>query len=168
MKRVICGTNEHGRNVVLYEGPLRKFGIEDADLAASSEAAGEAMHIAWAAPGTRSATGANADTIPDFDLALKPGETRFIHVEIAPGAKSPMHRTPQINDYLVAIAGELTMFLEDGSSTRIQAGDMLVQLAGWHSWHNEGTVPFKMAGVVIGIETDVLVPYGVEMAEGAA
>lgn len=168
MKRVICGINDHGRNVVLYKGPLRKLGIEDADLSASSEAAGETMHIAWAAPDTRSGTEDYANAIPDFNLALKPGETRFVHVEIAPGAKSPMHRTPQINDYLVAVAGELTMFLEDGSSIKIEAGDMLVQLAGWHSWHNEGAVPFVMAGVVIGIETDVLVPYGVEMAEGAA
>jgi hypothetical protein len=41
---------------------------------------------------------------------------------------------------------------------------MFVQLAGWHAWKNEGTVPFIMAGVVVGIETDIKVPFGVEMA----
>jgi quercetin dioxygenase-like cupin family protein len=76
-----------------------------------------------------------------------------------------MHRTPHINDYLIALAGELTMYLEDGSSVKFTAGDMLVQLAGWHSWKNEGAEPFVMAGVVIGIKTDENVPYGVEMAK---
>jgi hypothetical protein len=50
-------------------------------------------------------------------------------------------------------------------SAKFAAGDMLVQLAGWHSWRNEGAEPFVMAGVIIGIETDEDVPFGVEIAE---
>jgi hypothetical protein len=41
---------------------------------------------------------------------------------------------------------------------------MFVQLAGWHCWRNEGSEPFVMAGVIIGIETEEDVYYGVEIA----
>ena len=101
-------------------------------------------------------------------VRLGPGETRFVRVEIAPGAETSMHRTPQINDYLIALSGELTMRLEDGSSCRIKEGDMFVQLAGWHSWKNEGSEPFVMAGVVVGIRTDKIVPFGYETAKADA
>jgi mannose-6-phosphate isomerase-like protein (cupin superfamily) len=77
-----------------------------------------------------------------------------------------MHRTPHINDYLVAVSGELTMYTEDGTSVAFAAGDMLVQLAGWHYWRNEGTEPFVMAGVVLGIETGEDVASGYQLADG--
>jgi quercetin dioxygenase-like cupin family protein len=57
------------------------------------------------------------------------------------------------------------MHLEDGTSCKIEAGDMFVQLAGWHWWKNTGTEPFVMAGVVVGIATDEIVPYGVLMGK---
>lgn len=101
--------------------------------------------------------------MPDFNLQLKPGENRFFRVELAPGAESVFHRTPYVNDYFVALAGELTMYMEDGSSCKIEPGDMFVQLAGWHSWKNEGTEPFVMAGMMLGIETDADVPFGFEL-----
>ena len=165
MKRVICGLNENGVNVVLFEDPLRPLGFEDEGLAASSAEAGEAHYLAWAAPDLITRSHDYSASIPDFSLKLKPGETRFVRVEIAPGSESGMHRTPNINDYLIAMQGELTMFLEDGSSTKITAGDMFVQLTGWHSWKNTGTETFVMAGVVIGVETDEDFPFGVQMAQ---
>jgi quercetin dioxygenase-like cupin family protein len=141
------------------------MGVEDEELQASSEVAGERMYLGWAASALDGSTDDYAAEIQDFHFKLSPGETRFMRVEIAPGAESPMHRTPHINDYLVAISGELTMYAEDGMSAKFAAGDMLVQLAGWHSWRNEGAEPFVMAGVIIGIETDEDVPFGVEIAE---
>jgi quercetin dioxygenase-like cupin family protein len=126
------------------------------------------MHLAWAARDTRHWAEDFGATLEGFTLALKPGETRFLRVEIAPGAQSPVHRTPQINDYLVALSGELVMILEDGSSVLFRPGDMLVQLAGWHSWRNDGDVPFVMASVLVGVETTDLVPYGVEFADDGA
>jgi quercetin dioxygenase-like cupin family protein len=163
VKRLIFGVGDDGRNVTLHQGPLRRLGIHDEELAAESKAANESIYVAWAARDSKSGTDDYASEIADFNLKLKPGETRFIRVSIGPGAQSAMHRTPNVNDYLIAMSGELTMYLEDGSSAKIEAGDMFVQLAGWHWWKNEGTEPFVMAGIVVGIETDVDVPYGVEM-----
>lgn len=163
VKRFIFGVGDDGRSTVMYEGPVRPIGMDDAHLAAASEAAGEGNYVAWAAKETKTSTEDYASAIPDFNLKLKPGETRFVRSVIAPGASSPMHRTPNINDYLVGISGELTMYMEDGTSAKIGQGDMLVQLATWHYWRNEGTEPFVMAGVVIGVETDIDAHYGVEM-----
>jgi quercetin dioxygenase-like cupin family protein len=164
MKRLIFGAAlPDGQTSVLHNEPLRRLGFDNEELAASSEAAGEGTYLAWAAKDLQTSAEDYASVIPDFNLQLRPGETRFVRTEIAPGAESPMHRTPHINDYLIALSGELTMHMEDGTSAKIAAGDMFVQLAGWHWWKNEGTEPFVMAGVVIGVETDVDVPYGVEM-----
>jgi quercetin dioxygenase-like cupin family protein len=149
IKRAIFGVGDRGVNVTLHEGPLRPIGR---------------VYLAWASKSVEPSTDDYGARVADFNLQLAPGETRFVRVEIAPGAESRMHRTPQINDYLVALSGELTMRLEDGSTCRIEAGDMFVQLGGWHSWKNEGSEPFVMAGVVIGIRTDESVPHGVETA----
>jgi quercetin dioxygenase-like cupin family protein len=167
MKRIVCGVGPDGRNIVVHEGPLRRVGPEDPELASSSEAAGEQMFLAWAAPKPVSDPADHTTSVPDGDLHLAPGETRFLRIEIAPGAESPMHRTPHITDYLIALSGSLTMILEDGSSVPFEAGDMLVQLAGWHRWRNDGNEPFVMAGVVVGVETDEDVPFGVEMQQEA-
>lgn len=165
-KRAIFGVGNRGLNVTLYEGPLRPLGISDEALAGRSTEAGEGAYLAWASKSVEPSTDDYAAQVSDFNLQLAPGETRFVRIEIPPGAESSMHRTPQINDYLIALSGALTMHLEDGSSCLIEAGDMFVQLAGWHSWKNEGAEPFVMAGVIIGIRTDENVPYGVEKAKG--
>jgi quercetin dioxygenase-like cupin family protein len=165
VKRAVFGVNDQGVNVTLFEGPLRGIGVADEELKAHSEGAGEGFSIAWAAPSPHLSVEDYASTVPDFNLQLAPGETRFIRVEIAPGRESMMHRTPQIVDYLIALSGELTMYLEDDSACKIEAGDMYVQLAGWHSWKNTGSVPFVMAGVIIGIATDEIGPYGVQMGK---
>lgn len=164
MKRVICGRNAEGRNIFLHEDTPRPLGVDAAKSPASPKPARTAIYVAWAAREAKPSIEDYAAELSDFNLALSPGETRFVRVEIAPGAESPMHRTPQVTDYLVAISGELTMIVEDGTSTKLQPGDMLVQLQGWHRWKNEGTVPFVMAGVVVGVATDDLVPWGVERA----
>src|SRR6202051_366401 len=137
-KRAIFGVGDRGLNVTLHEGSLRPISVADAALAAESREAGEGVYLAWASRNLEQSTDDYAAKVPDFNLRLAPGETRFVRIEIAPGAESSMHRTPQINDYLIALSGQLTMRLEDGSSCRIEAGDMFVQLAGWHSWKNEG------------------------------
>jgi quercetin dioxygenase-like cupin family protein len=162
MKRVILGLDSAGQNVILHDGPVHEVSMGgDADLVASSEEAGEKMSLAWAAAEPIHSTEDLAATVDPFNLRLKPGETRFMRVEIAPGGSTGWHGTPYITDYLVAVAGELTMVAEDGASTVVRAGDMLVQLGGLHRWSNEGTETFVMAGVVVGVESDVDVPNGV-------
>jgi mannose-6-phosphate isomerase-like protein (cupin superfamily) len=147
VKRLICGPGNDGRNSILYEG--------------SAHTAVGTVSLAWAASEPLGSTEDLAATVDPSNLYLHAGETRFMRVEIAPGRSVRMHRTPHITEYMVVLSGELTMVLEDGSSAVIAVGDMLVQLGGMHKWCNEGTEPFVMAGVVIGVMSDVDVPNGI-------
>jgi quercetin dioxygenase-like cupin family protein len=162
VKRIIFGVGDSGKNTVLFHGAPRVMVGGDEELQVSSDPPSEKICMGWAASALNSSTSDYAAQIQNLNFKLNPGETRFLRVEIAPGAESPMHRTPNITDYLAAVSGELTMYAEDGMSVRFAAGDMLVQLGGWHWYKNEGAEPFVMAGVVVGIETDEDVPFGVE------
>lgn len=147
MKRVIFGKDAEGRNSVIYSGDLHD--------------AGRGSGFAWAA---KKSVPNEVDILDDLnlnDFRLEPGDVRIVRVEIEPGRSCPMHSTPHITDWAVALSGSLTYLLEDGSEVPIEAGDIYVQLGGVHAWRNDGDVPFVMVSVITGIVTDVDVPGGV-------
>jgi len=73
--------------------------------------------------------------------------TIFRVVEYQPGVAPRMHRTETI-DYAVVISGEIDMQLDIGS-VHLRAGDVLVQQATVHDWVNRGTVPCRIAFVLV-------------------
>ena len=58
-----------------------------------------------------------------------------------------MHRTETI-DYAIVLEGEITMLLDD-SEVVLKAGDVLVQRGTNHAWSNRGTIPAKIAFILI-------------------
>ena len=58
-----------------------------------------------------------------------------------------MHRTRSI-DYAIVLSGEIDMLLDD-SEIHLKAGDVLVQQATNHAWVNRGSVPCRIAFVLI-------------------
>ena len=76
-----------------------------------------------------------------------PDGTLFRVVEYQPGVASRMHRTETI-DYAVVICGEIEMRLEEGV-VHLRAGDVLVQQATIHDWINRGSVPCRIAFVLV-------------------
>jgi quercetin dioxygenase-like cupin family protein len=72
----------------------------------------------------------------------------FRILELAPGTAPLMHATATI-DYIIVLAGELTMQLEDGSEVRLGPHDVMIQRATAHGWANRGAVPCRFATVVI-------------------
>ena len=58
-----------------------------------------------------------------------------------------MHRTRTL-DYALVLSGEIDMLLDD-SEVHMKAGDVLVQQATNHAWINRGTVPCKIAFVLM-------------------
>ena len=51
-------------------------------------------------------------------------------------------------DYVIVLSGEIDMEM-DASTVKLKAGDVLVQRGTHHAWHNRGTVPARLAFVLI-------------------
>jgi hypothetical protein len=88
----------------------------------------------------------------DFDPSAADAEQR----QFIPGlaerfeARAPgMHQTDSI-DYDIVLDGELWLELDDGASTHLQAGDVVVQCGTRHAWRNKSTENATMCFVLIG------------------
>lgn len=65
------------------------------------------------------------------------------------GSPHPMmHRTESV-DYGIVVEGEITLILDDGSETHLQAGDVVVQRGTDHAWENRSDKPARMAFILL-------------------
>lgn len=74
--------------------------------------------------------------------------TVFRILHFLPGVAQRVHRTDSI-DYLVVMAGEIDMELDDGVSVHLDTGDVMVQRGTVHNWVNRGTEPCTMAVILV-------------------
>jgi quercetin dioxygenase-like cupin family protein len=73
--------------------------------------------------------------------------TIFRILEFAPGLAPRNHRTDSI-DYIVCMAGEIDMELDD-TTVHITAGDVMVQRGTMHNWINRGTEVCVLAVILV-------------------
>ncbi len=71
-------------------------------------------------------------------------DTRGVMEEDNPG----MHTTKTL-DYGIVLSGEIDLELDSGE-VHLKAGDIVVQRATRHGWHNRGSEPCKIAFILIG------------------
>jgi quercetin dioxygenase-like cupin family protein len=64
-----------------------------------------------------------------------PGGTVVRFLDLKPGATSPLHRSITV-DCGVIIDGEVKLELDSGESKILKKGDVIVQRATNHAWHN--------------------------------
>jgi mannose-6-phosphate isomerase-like protein (cupin superfamily) len=76
--------------------------------------------------------------------------TRFVVIEYPPGNPGAMHRTETI-DYVIVMEGEVDMVMDD-STVHLKAGDVMVQRGTNHGWFNRGSVPARIAFVLVDAE----------------
>ena len=94
-----------------------------------------------------------ADNDGDEDAGLRktgttiPNGTIFRILEFAPGLAPRNHRTDSI-DYIVCMAGEIDMELDD-TVVHLKAGDVMVQRGTIHNWINRGTEVCVLAVILI-------------------
>ena len=81
-------------------------------------------------------------------FTMLPGGTVFRVIEFKPGVQRRMHRTDSV-DYLVVMAGEIDMELDDGVVVHIKQGDVMVQRGTIHNWVNTGTESCFIAVVLV-------------------
>jgi quercetin dioxygenase-like cupin family protein len=83
-----------------------------------------------------------------FPMLPSNGGAVFRVLELAPGTVPHMHKTETI-DYVVVLAGHVTMLLDDGVELTMKPHDTMIQRATVHGWANRGDVPARFATVVI-------------------
>ena len=127
IRRIVAGHDPSKKAVVIHDRAAEKS--RDQDNRRST--------LIWATKETPAGF-LDLDDAGLWDLGTPPppGGTRFCIIQSLPGARYPaMHRTDTV-DYVICIAGEITMDLDD-STVVLRAGDVLVQLGTNHGWRNE-------------------------------
>lgn len=70
----------------------------------------------------------------DVDLVL-PGGSVIRTVDMFPGTTAPMHRTSSL-DYGIVLSGSIELILDDGATTLVEQGGIVIQRGTIHSWRN--------------------------------
>lgn len=139
IRRIVTGHDANGRAVFKEDGTIAGREVES----------GVAQFaLAW------TTNTSPADNDDPFDGAQRsvglacPGGTVLRFVDLAPGRRSPMHRTNSI-DYGIVIAGTIDLELDDGAVKHLRPGDVVVQRGTMHAWVNNSAQWCRMAFVLI-------------------
>ncbi len=132
VRRVITGHDSQAKAVVLKDEIAR----------------GERFTLVWTTEGFP-VDNTSPEDGGDRDVGITlAGGTVFRIGEIAPGGRSPMHRTNSV-DYGIVLEGELDMELDGGEVVHLEAGAVVVQRGTNHAWINNTDAPCRMAWILI-------------------
>ena len=138
-RRIVTGHDAQGRAIVESERRLRAQPVPNDTAWFNKIWSTES----WPCDNQDSTDGAERDT----GLASSNGSVLRI-VEMAPGHRSPMHRTQSL-DYGIVLAGEIDLELDEGRIVSLNVGDVVVQRGTIHAWINRGNSPARMAFVLL-------------------
>jgi quercetin dioxygenase-like cupin family protein len=141
VRRIVTGHDAHGKAVVSTDQIIES-------TAGKIDPTINAMDV-WA---TKS-------TPPELDgpdplggpLPTTPGlgGTMLKLLELPPGTPPLMHKTATL-DYVIVLAGEVVMALDNGAEVQMKAGDVVIQRANVHGWANRGLEPCRIAFFLVG------------------
>jgi len=140
IRRIVTGHDAQGKAVVWLDGPAANHKFPDEKVSST---------LMWATEETPAPL-LGATDAGNLILGTSPplGGTRFTVMEIAPGnSLHGLHRTDTI-DYVICIAGEIAMRLDDSTVT-MKADDIMIQRGTNHGWINPGTVPARIAVILV-------------------
>ena len=139
-RRIVTGHDAAGRSVVLSDGPTPK----------TLDIGSAAFHEIWITAQTPVPIAATEPEPTDRPVRTPPPANGIMvrFTEMAPGAEAPMHRTETV-DVGVVLEGETWLLLDDGSETRMLAGDAVVQRGTNHAWANRSDRPVRMVFVLV-------------------
>jgi quercetin dioxygenase-like cupin family protein len=139
-RRIVTGHDGSGNSVVLSDAPTPKT----LDIGTA------AFHEIWVTTQTPAPLAATEPEPTDRPIRTPPppGGVIVRFTEMAAGAQSPMHRTETV-DVGVVLEGETWLLLDDGSETRVGAGDVVIQRGTNHAWANRSDRPVRMVFVLI-------------------
>ena len=124
-RRVVTGVDADGRSCILIDGP--------------------AGTVIWSSETSPADNSGGADA-GGGRFRFPTSGTQFVFSDFPPGGGSIMHATDTL-DYLVVLAGEVTLITETGE-TLLKAGDVLVDRGVLHGWRNDGDTPCRIVNVL--------------------
>lgn len=171
-KRIVTGHDAQGHARVVCSGPIAGdepfihspgfsaalFWVTEADPHVGGEQPDPLARISSVLPG-KGGTSAmlvtfppESDVLPSEEQRQAAGEEMLVRLpglaecfeQEAPG----FHRTDTI-DYGVLLEGELTLLLDEGETSVMRAGDVVVQMGTRHAWRNTGNTPARMMFVLV-------------------
>ena len=173
-RRIVTGHDEHGRAVIVEDGPPprgARIGGELGPLfygvgstretpARIDRAGGEPPEEGITLAPPKNGTRIRVLDVPPEDpriAQLTPEQARahFAEVGAADAASHSgggsrhafMHRTETI-DYGIVLEGEITLILDEGE-TVVRAGDIVIQRGTNHGWANRSGKPCRIAFILI-------------------
>ena len=138
IRRVVTGHDASGRSVVLSDAPV----------VGHDAMPGSTFVWVWRTTTTPADNDDPADRAASPPDLTQPDGSVLLLVDIAPGARSPLHRTRSL-DYAFVLAGPVDLELDDGSTTRLETGAVVVQRGTMHAWVNPGPHTARMAYVLL-------------------
>jgi quercetin dioxygenase-like cupin family protein len=142
IRRVITGHDANNVAKVLIDGPAENV---------RHSPAGNSSTLMWCTDENPAdiAIGSDIEDMGARKLGTPPpaNGTRFTVIDFPPGNTGAMHRTETV-DYIVVIAGEIDMDMDDSSVT-LRAGDIMVQRGTNHAWVNRSSAPAQVAFVLV-------------------
>jgi quercetin dioxygenase-like cupin family protein len=138
VRRVITGHDASGKAVVKIDEVAKHL---------YQGRAGATVCNVWTTEGFPASNDGDEDAGLRTVGTTIPNGTIFRVLEFAPGLAPRNHRTDSI-DYIVCMAGEIDMELDD-TVVHLEAGDVMVQRGTIHNWINRGTEPCVLAVVLI-------------------
>ena len=140
IRRVVTTHDAQGKAVVMVDA------LADNP---TSRRAGHQSQLIWMTDATPSDISLHEDMgARDMGRPPPPGGTIFRVLELQPGVAAEMHRTDTV-DYVIMLEGAIEMEMDDGFEVHLEAGDVLIQRGTYHSWTNRGTVPCRLAAVLV-------------------
>ena len=103
-------------------------------------------------PGGHLPPDAGGLTDPDFDFATALAEADELVpdlVAVLEPDNPGMHTTDSV-DYGIVLSGELELELDDGETTTVRPGTVVIQRGTRHAWRNRSDEPARVAFVLVG------------------
>lgn len=139
IRRVVTGHDPQGQAVIL----------SDTFISGRAVPAGDALFaVLWKTVTSPVDNNDGADRAAEPAALTQPQGSILRFVEMQPGARSPMHRTHSL-DYGIVLEGQVQLELDNGRTTLLGPGDVVVQRGTIHAWVNPTERPARIAFILL-------------------
>jgi quercetin dioxygenase-like cupin family protein len=140
LRRIVTTHDADGKPMILIDGDATNHKFPSDKISST---------MMWSTDATPTGIAANEDEgARILGSAPPPNGSRFTMMEFLPGNAGHLHRTDTV-DYVICVAGEIDMFLDDRQFVTLRAGDVLIQRGTNHSWVNRSEQPCRLAVVLL-------------------